>query len=281
MVRSLVNLVSYYKKSGNEQMEEKLEQIKKNIADADMILVGIGEEFEEQFKELEINPKYKNRIINSKKCNNCELSEQFIKSQYLSECYNEAIMKAYQTLENLILQKNYFIVSTCKDNYITHTNLKKDKMVFPCGNYQYLQCAKKCEDELFDASGYVEEIIAKLDRANVNIDLPVCRKCGAPMVFNNVYAENYNENGYIAQWEAYSKWLQGTLNRKLCILELGVGVSYPTVIRWPFEKIAFFNQKSNFYRVHSKLYQLSEELKNKGISIAENPITFLTKNLSY
>lgn len=262
-------------------MEEKFEQLKKNIADADMILVGIGEKFEEQFKKLEIIKKYKNRIVNSKKYDNHKLLEQFIKSKYLNECYNEAVMNAYQSLENLIQEKNYFIVSTCKDNYITHTNLKKDRMVFPCGNYQYLQCAKKCEDELFNASGYVEEIIAKVDRANDNIDLPVCRKCGAPLVFNNVYAENYNENGYIVQWEVYSKWLQGTLNRKLCILELGVGVSYPTVIRWPFEKIAFLNQKSVFYRVHSKLYQLSEELKNNGTSIAENPITFLTKNLSY
>ncbi len=261
-------------------MEDKFEQLKKNITDADMILVGIGEEFEEQFNVLEKNDKYKNLIINSKKHDNHKLLEQFIKSRYLSECNNEAVISAYQLLENLIREKNYFIVSTCKDKYITYTKLKKDRMVFPCGNYQYLQCAKKCEDELFDASGYVEEIIAKVDGTNKNIDLPTCRKCGAPLVFNNVYVENYNENGYIAQWKVYSKWLQGTLNQKLCILELGVGVSYPTVIRWPFEKIAFFNQKSVFYRVHSKLYQLSEELKNNGISISENPITFLTKNLS-
>lgn len=262
-------------------MEEKFELLKKEIADADMILVGIGEEFEEQFEKLEIVRKYRNRIVRSKKYDSDKLLEKFIKSRYLNECCNEAVMNAYQSLEKLIQEKNYFIVSTCKDNYITRTNLEKDRMVFPCGNYQYLQCEKKCDDELLDAGEYEEEIIRKLDNANGNIDLPMCRKCGAPLVFNNVYAENYNENGYIEQWKVYSKWLQATLNRKLCILELGVGVSYPTVIRWPFEKIAFFNQKSSFFRVNSKLYQVSKELKNKGTSIAENPIIFLTKNLSY
>lgn len=262
-------------------MDEKFEQLKKTIQDADMVLVGIGEEFQEQFKKLELNEQYKKRMDHSRICDMHNLLEQFIKSNYINECLNEEFINVYQSLENLIQGKNYFIVSMCKDNYIKHTNLNKDRMVFPCGNYQYLQCAKKCEDKLFDASEYVEKIIEQVDQSNDNIDLPICKKCGAPLVFNNVYAENYNENGYIAQWEVYSKWLQGTLNRKLCILELGVGVSYPTVIRWPFEKIAYLNQKSSFYRINSKLYQLSEELKNKGISIAENPVSFLIKKLSY
>lgn len=258
-------------RKGIDKMIDIGEQLKNDISNADMILVGIGEEFEEQFERLEIVEKHKknNKI------------EAFIRSKYIRECNNKEIMYAYQTLEGLIRNKNYFIVSTSKDNYISHTNLKKDRMVFPCGGYQKLQCENKCGEELYDADKFVDEIIAKLYATNEFIESPHCEKCGAPLVFNNIFAENYNENGYLEQWSVYSKWLQGTLNRKLCILELGVGMSYPTVIRWPFEKIAFFNQKSSFYRVHSKLYQLSEVIKDKGNSIAEDPISLLTKKLSY
>ena len=95
------------------------------------------------------------------------------------------------------------------------------------------------------------------------------------MVLNNIYAENYNEKGYLEQWSLYTKWLQGTLNRKLLVLELGEGMRFPTVIRWPFEKIAYFNKKAVFVRVNEELYQLTEELSEKGLGISKNAIAWL------
>ena len=98
-------------------------------------------------------------------------------------------------------------------------------------------------------------------------------------MFNNLNAENYLEEGYLDQWAVYKKWLQGTVNKKVCILELGVGMKYPTVIRWPFEKITFFNQKAELFRVHSRLYQMTEEIKERGFGICQSPQVFL-KELS-
>lgn len=76
-------------------------------------------------------------------------------------------------------------------------------------------------------------------------------------------------------WEIYTKWLQGTLNRNLVILELGVGMELPQLIRFPFEKVAYFNQKSCLYRVHSHLYQMTEEIKERGYSVPVHPVTLL------
>ena len=73
----------------------------------------------------------------------------------------------------------------------------------------------------------------------------------------------------------YTKWLQGTVNRKLVVLELGVGMKFPGVIRFPFEKVAYFNQKAKFYRIHKNLYHLTEELASKGVGIADNAIDWL------
>ena len=78
-------------------------------------------------------------------------------------------------------------------------------------------------------------------------------------------------------WQDYMKWLSFTLNRQLLVLEFGVGFENPMLIRFPFEKIAFYNQKATFFRIHSKLYQLTEELKDKGKSIQDNPVDFLLK----
>ena len=77
------------------------------------------------------------------------------------------------------------------------------------------------------------------------------------------------------QWDKYKKWLQGTVNRNVCILELGVGMKYPTVIRWPFEKITFFNNKAKLFRVHSRLYQITEEIKEKSYGLCQKPEDFI------
>lgn len=98
------------------------------------------------------------------------------------------------------------------------------------------------------------------------------------MVLNNVYASKYNEEGYLKDWSRYTKWLQGTLNKKLCILELGVNLVFPSIIRWPFEKVGFYNQKATFIRVNETLYHMSEELKDKGISVAQNSIDWLLES---
>ena len=93
-----------------------------------------------------------------------------------------------------------------------------------------------------------------------------------------------NKNHYIIDedmteasegWNLYSKWLMGTLNRKLCLIESDVSMNRPDRIRWPFEKIAEINNKAVFIRINEKLPFLPVELKDKGISIKENAIDIL------
>jgi len=102
-----------------------------------------------------------------------------------------------------------------------------------------------------------------------------CPKCNEIMHPNVVTDEYYDEKGYLEKWGRYTKWLQGTVNRKLCILELGVGLSYPTVIRWPNEKIVTYNNKAYMFRIHDKLYQLSEGIGERAKSIAKNPMNVI------
>ena len=74
------------------------------------------------------------------------------------------------------------------------------------------------------------------------------------------------ENGYQEKWELYNKWLSGTLNRKIVMLELGENFNIPTVIRWPFEKIATINKKSLLIRVNKKFPMLVPDIANTAVS---------------
>lgn len=76
-------------------------------------------------------------------------------------------------------------------------------------------------------------------------------------------------------WEKYLHWLSFTLNQRLCILELGAGFSHPEIIRFPFEKTCYFNQKARLIRVNGQFPQLTEELAGRGVSVMEDPAAFV------
>ncbi len=78
-------------------------------------------------------------------------------------------------------------------------------------------------------------------------------------------------------WSDYMKWLSFTLNRHLLVLELGVGFANPMVIRFPFEKTVFLNQKSKMYRVHPSLPQVTAEIAERGTAVLADPRNLFTE----
>lgn len=220
-------------------MENNILQL---IEEADLVLVGIGSEFENK--------------------------------RFLTE------KDALQALNNLALvlqKKNYFVVSICTNDIAKKSQLQNDRIVQPCGSATKKQCINRCEEGLQELNLQEYDALNSEHFEPTEIDLGKCPKCGSALVLNTVYTECYDENGYLKDWSRYTKWLQGTLNKKLCILELGVDMTYPSIIRWPFEKVAFYNNKAHFIRVNERLYHMSEEIKDKGISVPKNAVEWLSE----
>lgn len=205
-------------------INDKISLLIEKIGEAELVLIGIGEEYE---------------------LGNVISYEDNEDAKTISDLYGR--------LAELIKDKNYFIISLCTDGYIRKCGLNDERIVEPCGNYRYLQCSEKCSTDLYE----------------VNNQNKICPNCGKTLVYNRIAetGANYVEEGYLEQWKIYTKWLQGTVNRKVCIVEIGVGMKFPSVIRFPFEKIVYFNQKASFFRIHSRLYQVTEEIKEKSYAI--------------
>lgn len=260
-----------------------LADLKEIIKASDMVLVGLGEEFND-ISYLKNNTDY-------------ERGRQWIEEEelyWLLPAYGRKCLRnlpvrqaelkeALNNLATILQDKNYFVVSTSTNDLIREIPWKAERLVMPCGGSLSKQCSEACAEMLqeltTDENVIIEEFFNEnLYKSNLRKNMFIlgqCPKCNKPYILNNIYAEHYDESGYLVQWQLYTKWLQGSLNKKLLILELGVGMKFPSVIRWPFEKIAFFNQKASFYRVNENLYQMSEELKDKGISISKNAIDWL------
>ena len=245
---------------------EKLQQ-------SDMLLIGIGEEFEER-SFLKAQPEYEK---------GAEYLEQMERLDLLPLLADGIIrgkgraVTALQRLYQVVSDKNYFLISTCQTDILEQAGFPASRVVTPCGTLGKKQCICGCEQSLAEV-GEIERAElyhALLDRKLESDSSGTCPHCHSGMALNNIYLEKYLEGGYQEDWIRYTKWLQGTLNRRVCILELGVNLDYPSVIRFPFEKMGYYNQKAFLIRVNERLYHLTKELHERGASIAKNAIDWL------
>ena len=252
------------------------------IESAEMVLVGLGEDFD-NYAFLKADEKYRNGYERLQ-----EMEMHWLLPMWTFYCTQKngtsIVAEALLKLQELLKDKNYFVVSVSTNPEIMDVPWKNNRIVMPCGTSNLKQCTGECNCmmslDIQDEKNLNQYFAALYEGGEVELMSPflgTCSECGKPMVLNNIFVEQYNENGYLTQWSTYMKWLQGTVNRKLLILELGVGLKFPSVVRWPFEKVAFFNQKSFFLRVHEKLYQLTAELSGKGCGISQNAIEWLRR----
>lgn len=260
-------------------------QLEQAVADADFILIGLGEEWVLTEDVIKKDLSVKNKLLYEMFL----LAENDVRYQdliplltaYYSTFYEPDIyIKAYANMLELLKGKNYFILSLTVDSYLKKTGFDSECFVNPCGTYEWIQCSEGCCEHLVTSGNILDEIKKLIEEKQVDdyigqaarIALEQCLEiwenshcecCGAKMAFNLLDAKKYREEGYLEQWNRYMKWLQGTLNKKLCVIEAGAGMKLPSVIRWPFEKTVFYNQKANMIRIHDKFYQVNEEVAER------------------
>lgn len=246
------------------------ELIKQKVSECDLLLIGIGEEFE-VIEKLNADEDYLNILAQVAEKESIQWIIPYINFLFIQK-YGY-LDNALKNLQTLVKGKNYYIVTTCM-NGVLEQLFDDKKVVSPCGNFYKMQGK---EQSIITTPELILREIENFVNKTITLETLVEKLEKENKVFNNLYATHYDEAGYLDNWNIYTKWLQGTLNKKVCILELGVGLKYPSVIRWPFEKIGYLNNKAEFFRIHETLYQLSEELHDKGHYLAENSVYFLEK----
>lgn len=192
-------------------------------------------------------------------CRECEFLLIGLGSEW-EKVGDAEVREAYAALSSLAEKKDYFVVTTVTDARIFDSSLDAKRITAPCGNVNWLQCSRACTKDIWEKGELEREI---------------CPHCGMPLTANTIKADPYIEEGYLPQWQAYREWLAKTLNHRLLVLELGVDFKTPTVIRWPFEKTVFFNQKAHMYRINRKFYQIAGEIVDRAVPVEANSVDFM------
>lgn len=245
------------------------------IQEAEYVVVGLGEEWATSFEEMLINPEISTDLVDVSKVNSDPFCIEMLKKKYYSCFRSEKLKSAYVNLIQLCKDKKYFVISLNQDQYPILAGFDSDKCVFPCGNYNYLQCASNCEDSLLDATDEYHVFLESL-HSMVPYKTPTCPFCGDTLSFNIVESPKYCEGGYIEQWQAYMAFLQKTVNRQVCFIELGTSMRYPGIIRNAFEKNITLNHKAKLIRINELFEQVSEELDEKCHCLKENSVDYIS-----
>lgn len=260
--------------------EAEAQKIKEKLDDAEFVLVGLGESFQYDWDALLTDDRYQEITREIGEDERYVWIVPFLQKMILRRGCEKRWNDAYQALGMLLRDKNYFVISLCMDDYLYSAGLDEKRLVTPCGGFRKMQCDQNCGGQLYDMPEESYEAVLQYYRKECPLSVleePCCEDCGEKLRFNQLGVKRYAEEGYLDQWSVYTKWLQGTVNQKLCMLELGVGMAYPRIVRFPFEKMAYYNRKAFLFRVHPHLYQLGEEIDARGLGIAEDPLDFLKK----
>ncbi|WP_051233790.1 hypothetical protein [Butyrivibrio sp. NC3005] len=252
------------------------------IGQTKKVLVGLGNEWKLKDSYIENDELYGKAFKAIK--DKSDYLVPFFKKFYL-ERREDPRKEAFERLNSMLSDKDYFVISTLDDVEISKFGFVEEKTVFPCGNIRYLQKKHDANGVLINTelSNEYKELVQKFDdfvENKINLDSfsPLMYE-NDELILNQKSAREidvkYNESAYLPSWKKYNEWIASTLSQDLLILELGTNLEYPALIRFPFERIAYFNKKAYMIRVNETLYQLTPEIVNKAVSVPVNSVKYV------
>lgn len=145
----------------------------------------------------------------------------------------------YRELYGLVKDKPYFVLTTNVDHQFQKSGFDENRIFATQGDYGEIQCARGCHDKVYDAVG----MFRQMNQAEKNCCVPSymvprCPICGGKMEMH------LRSDGHFVEDEAWNRaaaryrdFLRENRNKRVVLLELGVGFNTPVIIRLPFEKM--------------------------------------------
>ncbi len=195
--------------------------------------------------------------------------------------YDEPVTDLYRLLFEIIKEKDYFVITTNVDGQFEKSGFNKERIFAVQGDYAYLQCANGCHDKLYYNESLIREMEQKTKDCRIPSELvPRCPVCGGKMDVH-VRKDRYfvQDNQWYESYERYQDYMEKACNGNTLLLELGVGYNTPTIIRFPFERLA--TQRRNI-----TLVRINKDYPNARMDVVDfipfyEDIKLILQSLSY
>lgn len=183
--------------------------------------------------------------------------------------YQDAPKPIYAALLRLIRDKDYFVLTTNVDHCFQKAGFDKQRLFYTQGDFGLWQCSVPCHRRTYDNEDAVLQMVERQREMRIPSELvPRCPKCGAPMAMNlrsdGTFVEDY---GWHEAASRYVDFLNAHMNKRLLLLELGVGSNTPAIIKYPFWRITAQNPDATYVCVNSGEAECPKEIEDRSIVV--------------
>lgn len=262
----------------------KIEQLQKELTDADTILIGAGaglsasagftysgSRFENNFQDF--IKKYGFQDMYSAGFYPYKTLEEYWAywSRYIYiNRYQNIPKNTYNNLLKLVQNKDYFVLTTNVDHCFQKAGFDKHRLFYTQGDYGLWQCSKSCHNQTYDNEAVIRKMAAEQKNMLVPSELvPHCPVCGAPMSMNlradNTFVE---DSGWHKAKDRYQDFIYQHKGQPLLYLELGVGSNTPGIIKYPFWQMTYQNPNAVYSCINLLEAYSPAEIKKQSICIS-------------
>ena len=285
----------YFDKNSGEN--RNVSEIKKQIEDADAIVIGAGaglsaaagytykgSRFEEYFSDFKNRYHFTDMYSGGfYPYNSLEEHWAYWSRYVFINRYQSTPRTTYADLNKLIEDKNYFIITTNVDHCFQRSDFQKERLFYTQGDYGLFQCSVPCHQKTYDnetiikkmmeSQGYViynEKIIRPSDKEiqmRIPSELvPKCPVCGRPMSMNLRADSTFVQDlGWYQAAERYDRFLNDHKQEQVLFLELGVGYNTPEIIKYPFWQYTKSFPNARYICINQGEASVPSEIKDKSL----------------
>ena len=183
--------------------------------------------------------------------------------------YMDAPKPVYETLLELVKDKDYFVLTTNVDHCFQKAGFDKKRLFYTQGDYGLFQCSEPCRQETWDNAEIIREMMEKQSNMRIPSDLiPRCPNCGKPVAMNLRSDDGFVEDeGWHVAAGRYQEFLRRHKNCAVLFWELGVGYNTPAIIKYPFWRMTYENPKAVYACVNYGEAIAPKEIADRSICI--------------
>ena len=183
--------------------------------------------------------------------------------------FDPPALPLYTELYDIVKNKEYFVLTTNVDHQFYKAGFDEKRIFATQGDYGKIQCQKACHSKTYDA----KDLFRKMDKARRDCLIPSelvpkCPVCGGNMAMN-LRCDNYfvEDEAWHEAADRYAGFLEQNKDKKVVLLELGVGFNTPIIIRFPFEKMVRENSSYSLIRLNMDEAVVPESFGKRAIGI--------------
>ena len=250
---------------------ERIAKTRQLIADADHIIIGAGaglsaaagleysgEAFEHEFHDWIL--RYGITDLYSSSFHPFETEEErwaYWAKHILFARYQPEAKPLYRQLLSMVEDKDYFVVTTNVDGQFEKAGFAPQRIFATQGDYAYFQPADGSPKELYYNKPWVEQALPAIHDCRIPTELIPHTPDGKQVAMNLRCDDTFVEDGHWhEQADRYCRFIEKSYDKRLLLLEFGVGFNTPVIIRFPFERMAAQFPKTSLVRFNRDYPQL-------------------------